>query len=80
MSVPRVRLFGLAAEAARTRADTMSGASVDEVLAAARDRYGDEFTRVLQTCRVWVNGESPEPDVTLGDDDEVALLPPVSGG
>jgi len=29
---------------------------------------------------VWVNGEPAEPDVPVGETDEVALLPPVSGG
>jgi molybdopterin converting factor small subunit len=35
---------------------------------------------VLETCRVWVNGDEATPDQTVGDSDEVAVLPPVSGG
>jgi len=37
---------------------------------------------VLDNARVWVNGdEPPEGDATtLHRDDEVAVLPPVSGG
>jgi molybdopterin converting factor small subunit len=37
---------------------------------------------VLGNARVWVNGdEPPDGDATvLHDDDEVAVLPPVSGG
>jgi molybdopterin converting factor small subunit len=37
---------------------------------------------VLGTARVWVNGDEPEQgnDTVLRDDDEVAVLPPVSGG
>lgn len=80
MRVPRLRLFGTAAQAAGTHADTLPGATVDDVLAAARDRYGDEFSRVVPICRVWVNGESAGPGAALRDGDEVALLPPVSGG
>ena len=53
-----------------------------DVLAAARAAYGVEFTAVLETARVWVNGDEPtEGDATaLRDGDEVAVIPPVSGG
>jgi molybdopterin converting factor small subunit len=53
-----------------------------ELLAAARERYGEEFCAVLDGSRVWVNGEEPEAgDATaLEGGDEVAVLPPVSGG
>jgi molybdopterin converting factor small subunit len=53
-----------------------------ELLADARGAYGAEFAVVLETSRVWVNGEEPDAgDATvLEDGDEVAVLPPVSGG
>ncbi len=37
---------------------------------------------MLATAAVWVNGEEPEAgrDTVLHPDDEVAVLPPVSGG
>ena len=50
------------------------------VLDAAVERYGEEFAAVLPTCRVWVNGESADLDATVTATDEVAVLPPVSGG
>jgi molybdopterin converting factor small subunit len=53
---------------------------VADVLEAAVARYGDEFERLLQQCRVWVNGEQVAADSPVGDEDEVAVLPPVSGG
>jgi len=57
-------------------------ATLGELLAAARARYGAAFSAVLDNSRVWVNGDEPESgDVTvLHDGDEVAVLPPVSGG
>ena len=58
----------------------VDGATVRDVLDTAVDRYGPEFARVLATCRVWVNGESAALDVEVGADDEIAVLPPVSGG
>jgi molybdopterin converting factor small subunit len=52
------------------------------LLAHARTVFGPEFVAVLATSRVWVNGEEPvDGDATaLEDGDEVAVLPPVSGG
>jgi len=38
------------------------------------------FAARLQQCRVWVNGEPVEADSPVGDADELAVLPPVSGG
>jgi len=66
--------------AAGTGRDTVTGATVGEVLDAASARYGDEFSRVLGHCNVWVNGDDADRSTPVGDDDEVAVLPPVSGG
>ena len=75
-----LRLFGPAADAAGTRADTVPGATVGDVVAAATERYGPEFARVAAICRVWVNGDQASADTPVAEGDEVALLPPVSGG
>ncbi len=78
--MPSLRLFASAREAAGTSRDTLPGDTVADVLAAASARYGHGFAAVLETCRVWVNGEEARPDQPLTDRDEVAVLPPVSGG
>lgn len=75
-----VRFFASAREAAGRGRDELPGSTVDEVLRSACDRYGQAFTDVLTTCRVWVNGESVPEHTPVGPDDEVAVLPPVSGG
>ena len=75
-----LRLFAAAREAAGTARDDVPGATVGEVLAAARSRYGDRFGAVLDGSRVWVNGEPASPTDAVADRDEVAVLPPVSGG
>ena len=75
-----MRLFASAREAAGTGVDEFDGVTVREVLASAERRYGDRFSEVLATCRVWVNGDDVEVDTEVGPGDEVAVLPPVSGG
>jgi molybdopterin synthase sulfur carrier subunit len=79
-SVAQLRLFASAREAAGTSSETIAGATVAEVLDAAKKKFGPTFESVLPSCRVWVNGEAAEPSTHVGDGDEVAVLPPVSGG
>ena len=78
--MPVLRLFAAAREAAGTGRDVMPGSTVAEVLSAARTRYGERFTDVLVGCRVWLNGEAARDSDPVGESDEVAVLPPVSGG
>ncbi|MGQ0521333.1 MAG: MoaD/ThiS family protein [Actinomycetota bacterium] len=78
--MPVLRLFAAAREAAGTGRDEVDGATVGEVLGRARERYGNGFAAVLGGSRVWVNGEPASDDTTVGEGDEVAVLPPVSGG
>jgi molybdopterin converting factor small subunit len=75
-----LRLFAAAREAAGTGRDVVAGATVGEVLDAARDRYGAAFAAVLEQCQVWRNGDPVALDDAVSDSDEVAVLPPVSGG
>lgn len=58
----------------------IDGATVDDVLRNAVERYGEHFSSVLATCRIWVNGNDADLDSTIGPNDELAVLPPVSGG
>jgi molybdopterin converting factor small subunit len=78
--VPVLRLFAAAREAAGTGRDDVPGATVGDVLDAAVERYGPAFAAVLATSRVWVNGDGAERGDPVRDTDEVAVLPPVSGG
>ena len=75
-------LFAGAREAAGRRDDTLDAPTLGALLASARERYGADFAAVLEGSRVWINGDEPlAGDATaLGDGDEVAVLPPVSGG
>lgn len=75
-----LRLFASAREAAGTGKATMSGSTVGEVLDAAVAAYGEHFGELLATCNVWRNGDPAERADEVVDGDEVAVLPPVSGG
>ena len=75
-----LRLFAGAREAAGTGCDDVPGGTVAAVLDAARGRYGAAFGDLLEHCAIWVNGEPCEPSQAVSDADEVAVLPPVSGG
>jgi molybdopterin synthase sulfur carrier subunit len=78
----RIRLFASAREAAGRATDEVDARTVGEALGVLRERYGRPFADVLGTARVWVNGDEPADadDTPLVDGDEVAVLPPVSGG
>jgi molybdopterin synthase sulfur carrier subunit len=78
-------LFAAAREAAGRGVDEYDLAaapSVGALLDAATSKYGPTFEAVLTTARVWVNGDEPADGraTRLVDGDEVAVLPPVSGG
>lgn len=73
-------LFGPARTAAGTGRVTIDAPSVSAVCAEARARFGAGFAEVLATAALWVNGEPLAGDTAVGPSDEVAVLPPVSGG
>jgi molybdopterin converting factor small subunit len=75
-----LRLFAGAREAAGTGRDELPGATVADVLDAARARYGPSFAAVLEHCQIWRNGEPCALEDAVVEGDEVAVLPPVSGG
>ena len=79
-SMAVLRLFASVRVAAGTGKLNIPGNTVGDVLTAASQKFGDEYAGVAANCRVWLNGESADPADAVTDDDEVALLPPVSGG
>ncbi len=77
-----VLFFASAREAAGTSRATFAsaGSTVAQLVGALVAAYGPDFERVLATCALWVNGAAAAPSNVLCEGDEVALLPPVSGG
>lgn len=78
--MPTLRLFAQAREAADTTSINLPGETVGELLAAAVERFGERFAAVLAESKVWRNGDPATDEMELADSDEVAVLPPVSGG
>ena len=78
----RVLFFGILKDLVGRSSDTVelpAGARVDDLLS----RYIRHFTRIqemLPSLALSVNQEYSRSDRLLNDGDEVALLPPVSGG
>jgi molybdopterin converting factor small subunit len=58
----------------------LPGHDVAGIIAAAEERFGDLFVKILATSSVWLNGDAVDPGALVNDDDEVAVIPPVSGG
>jgi molybdopterin converting factor small subunit len=75
-----LRLFAAAREAAGTGQAQFDGDTVSDVLSAAVATYGEQFRAVLDNSKVWLNGDPADLHAPVGAADEVAVLPPVSGG
>ena len=75
-----IRLFASVREAAGLGHDVVPGATVRDVLEAACERYGQDFSSRLETCQIWCNGNLVSYDTQVGEQDVIAILPPVSGG
>lgn len=75
-----VRLFARLRELAGSSRLQIEGATVGEVVDAAVAQAGPEFAALVATSRIWRNGEPAALDDPVTDGDEVAVLPPVSGG
>jgi sulfur-carrier protein len=57
-----------------------AGSTVEQLARLLCSTYGPEFVAVMATCAIWVNGSPAPPGTKLRPGDEVAVLPPVSGG
>jgi MoaD family protein len=80
MTLIRVRLFAALRDLASTAEAQAEGDTVAEVVDALGARYGERFAKVAAVGSVVVDGERATRETPLRGDEEVALLPPVSGG
>ena len=80
VSMARVRLFANLREIAGSSQVDIEGDTVGAVVDALGDRFGPEFRRHMQTARLWKNGNEGSSEDPVHEDDELAVIPPVSGG
>lgn len=81
--MPTIRLFAQARERAGTSTLRVDGTTVGEVVAQLKAEFDAEFAQVLDHSRLWLNAHPVEGDwahVTVRESDELAVVPPVSGG
>ena len=76
----RVRLFAALREQADASRVEASGRTVGEVVDQLSERYGERFAAIAAVGSYVVNGERASRETVIAEGDEVALLPPVSGG
>ena len=80
MSTVSVRLFAVLREEAGSARLEVDAGTVGEILEVLGKRFGERFGRIAAAGSVVVNGERANPQARVAAGDEVALLPPVSGG
>ncbi len=76
----RLRLFAGLRDVAGTSSIEIDEPTVARVLESAAQRFGPAFSEAAKRARVWVNGDEAVSEQPVGPTDEVALIPPVSGG
>lgn len=75
-----IRYWAAARAAAGTHEEPFDGATVGDVLSAAKAGRGPEFARVLTHSSLLVNGLRARPDTPLADESVIEVLPPFAGG
>jgi MoaD family protein len=76
----RVRLFAALREAAGASEVEASGRTAGELADDLGRRFGERFAAVAAVSSFVVNGERAGAETPVAQGDEVAILPPVSGG
>jgi molybdopterin converting factor small subunit len=80
MTTVRVRLFAALRELAGATEVNAEGTTVGEVVSTLEDRYGERFGSIARAGSAVVDGERAELGRGLANGEELALLPPFSGG
>ncbi len=75
-----VRLFAVLRDLAGASEVEVEGETVDDLVDHLAARFGERFGAIARSGSVVVDGERAGRDTLLRGGEQVALLPPVSGG
>ena len=75
-----VRLFAVLRELAGSSSLAADGRTVGDLAEAVSRGRGERFAAIVAVSTFVVNGERADRATVVADGDEVAILPPVSGG
>jgi MoaD family protein len=75
-----VRLFAALRELAGSGRVRAEGRTIGEVADAVCAQQGERFAAIVGVASFVLNGERASRETPVADGDEVAILPPVSGG
>ena len=76
----RVRLFAALRELAGASEVQAPGKTVGEVADSLAAAHGSRFAQIVNVSSFVVNGDRADRTTAIAAGDEVAILPPVSGG
>jgi MoaD family protein len=76
----RVRLFAALRELAGSSEVAVAGRTVGELADALSEEHGERFAKIVAVSSYVVNGDRASRSTVVAEGDEVAILPPVSGG
>jgi MoaD family protein len=76
----KVRLFAALRELAGSTEVEAEGRTAGDLADALSERFGERFGQIAAVGSLVVNGERATRSTPVAAGDEVALLPPVSGG
>jgi molybdopterin synthase catalytic subunit len=76
----QVRLFAALRELAGASRVEANGRTVGELVDAVAATQNERFSQIAAVSSFVVNGDRASRDTVIAEGDEVAILPPVSGG
>jgi len=78
--VSTILFFAQVKEATGVSKMELHVSTVEQAIAETTDKFGSDFSKVLETSQIWLNGKPCSLQDSVQNADEIAIIPPVSGG